>query len=104
MVGTTTRYYKVGEQEPFLKRYSLSYSIYDGAAQEIIYYLKNEEVDEFEATDRLDVVELYTVDDSDRVDAIFIDGELVGSVDAPFIYPVDQYVNFEKLTELQGIE
>jgi len=99
----TTRFFMIGEQQPSLSSHSIkNHSIYDSFAESIIWHVKSEEVNQFEAMDRLELVELVTPDERDSVEAIFIDGELVGSIGAPFIFPVDQYITYEKLDELQG--
>ena len=96
-----TKFYLVGEHSPLITTHSIrNKSIYDVLAPEIIWLLNEEKVSEFEAMDRIKVVELTTADEEDNVEAVYLDDKLIGSLEYPFIYPVDQYITYEQFNKL----
>lgn len=56
------------------------------------HVLGHDPYSEADASDIVEVVAMESTDGDEYVEAVYVKGELVGSIDAPFWYPFNEYV------------
>jgi len=64
--------------------------------QSIYEHITNEDINEYEALDRLHTKELETEDGSDYVEGVYLDNKLIGSWSYPFVYNPESYKEINK--------
>jgi hypothetical protein len=84
-LGWTTPAITFGDQSDWM---SICLSIYE--------YFNDDDIDEFEAADRIHTKELETDDESDYVEGVYLDNKLIGSWIYPFVYNPESYKEINK--------
>lgn len=90
-----TSFYTLGENTPCL---SVTFTGITGGEWEHMcemicdHILGEDPYSEASAEDLIEVVAMESADGDEYVEAVFLQGKLVGSIDAPFWYPVNEYV------------
>ena len=87
------RFYALGETTPFLTFTATGEGLWDTLCESIVdHILGADPYSETAARDLIEVVAMQTPDESEYTEAVFVQGKLVGSMDAPFWADHSEYV------------
>jgi hypothetical protein len=89
----TFNFYSYGETLPCLTFVATGVDLYDQMCESIVdHVLGADPYSETLARDLVKIVAMQTPDESEYVEAVFVQGKLVGSMDAPFELDASEYV------------
>ena len=89
----TFNFYTLGETTPCLTFTATGVDLWDHMCEAIVdHVLGPDPYAEAPARDIVDIVEMQTPDEVEYVEAVFVQGKLVGSLGAPFWLDPSQYV------------
>lgn len=89
----TLNFYGLGETLPCLTFIATGVDLYDQMCEAIVdHILGADPYSEVAARDLMEIVAMQTPDESEYIEAVYVQGKLVGSMDAPFEVDPSQYV------------
>ena len=89
----TFNFYTLGETLPCLTFTATGEGLYDAMCEFIVdHVLGADPYSETAARDLIEIVAMQTADEAEYVEAVYIQGKLVGSMDAPFEADPSEYV------------
>jgi len=87
------RFYTLGENTPSLHFSATGVDLYDQMCEAIVdHVLGADPYSEVAARDLMEIVAMQTPDEAEYIEAVYIQGHLVGSMDAPFALDPSEYV------------
>lgn len=88
----TFKFFTLGETTPCLTFTATGVSLWEQMCEAIVgHVLGSDPYAGDSARDLVEMVAMQTADESEYVEAVYVRGELVGSLDAPFWLPVEEY-------------
>jgi hypothetical protein len=88
----TFTFYTLGEYSPCLTFTTTGVDLWDAMCESIVdHVLGVDPWSETPARDIVDIVEMQTADDSEYVEAVYVQGKLVGSLNTPFFLDPSEY-------------
>jgi hypothetical protein len=92
-IDMTFDFYTLGEYSPCLSFTATGVDLWDQMCEAIAtHVLGADPYSEAAARDFVEIVEMDTADEEGQIDAVFVQGKLVGSLGGPFWLPVSEYV------------
>jgi len=89
----TFNFYTLGEFSPSLTFIATGVDLYDQMCESIVdHVLGADPYSEAAARDLIEIVAMQTPDEAEYVEAVYVQGKLVGSMDAPFEADPSEYV------------
>lgn len=89
----TFNFYTIGETTPCLTFIATGEGLWDTLCENIVdHVLGADPYSESAARDLVEIVSMQTADETEYVEAVYVQGKLVGSMDAPFEVDPSQYV------------
>ena len=89
----TFNFYTLGETLPCLTFIATGDGLWDTLCENIVdHVLGADPYSEAAARDLIEIVAMQTPDEAEYVEAVYVQGKLVGSMDAPFEVDPSQYV------------
>jgi hypothetical protein len=89
----TFQFYNLGEYGPCYTFSATGTNLWDQMCEAIADHVLGEDpYSEIAARDIVDIVEMQTPDESEYVEAVYVQGKLVGSLGAPFWLDPSEYV------------
>lgn len=89
----TFNFFALNEFSPSLTFVATGEGLWDTLCESIVdHVLGADPYSESAARDLVEVVAMQTADESEYVEAVYVQGKLVGSMDAPFEVDPSQYV------------
>ena len=87
------RFYALGETTPSLLFVAGGMDLWDDMCEAIAdHVLGTDPWSETPARDIIEIVEMQTADESEYVEAVYVQGKLMGSLGAPFFLDPSEYV------------
>lgn len=87
------RFYNLGDTLPSLAFTATGVDLYDHMCEAIVdHVLGPDPYAEAPARDIVDIVEMQTPDEAEYVEAVYVQGKLVGSLGGPFWLDPSEYV------------
>ena len=87
------RFYNLGDTLPSLAFTATGVDLYDHMCEAIVdHVLGADPYSEAAARDIVDIVEMQTPDEAEYVEAVYVQGKLVGSLGGPFWLDPSEYV------------
>jgi len=87
------RFYTLGDTLPSLAFTATGVDLYDHMCEAIVdHVLGADPYSEAAARDLMEIVAMETPDEAEYIEAVFVQGTLVGSMDAPFALDPSEYI------------
>ena len=87
------KFYDLGDINPSFEFIASGEGLYDSLCEQIVdHVLGADPYSESPARDIFDIVEMQTPDESEYVEAVYVQGKLVGSLNGPFWLDPSEYV------------
>ena len=93
----TFNFYTLGETTPCFTFTAIGVDIWDHMCEAIVGHVLGSDPYSETASDITDIVPMQTADGAEYVEAVFVQGKLVGSLDAPFWLNPNEYAEIRSV-------